>query len=398
LAISAETPCWPRFHGPDGQNRSPDTGLLKKWPEDGPKLLWTAKGIGHGFAGVTMADGRIYTAGEFDDDTLITGLDSDGHVLWQAENGKDRATASPAGARCTPTLDGTRLYHENAGGQIVCLEAETGSRVWSVSLEAEFQGKGGGYDHSESPLIDGDRVIGCPGGATAMVALDKRTGKAVWRSPSVGEPAGYTSPLLVQYEGLRMVLAVSQYQLIGVNADTGELLWQFKHYKSGPFCICTMPVYHDGQVFLTAGYGKGSVLLQIKVEGRKASVEPVWHSTDLDNRQGGVILLDGYLYGVADRSSNAKWICLDWRTGKTMYAERGLGQGSLTYADGMLYVLGERGKVGLVRPTPAGHELTSTFKIPEGGEGPVWAHPVVCGGRLYIRHGEFLYAYDVRSK
>lgn len=398
LAVSAEAPCWPRFHGPDGQNRSPDTGLLKKWPEGGPKLVWTAKGIGHGFAGVTMADGRIYTAGEFDDDTVITALGMDGRVLWQAENGKDRATANPAGARCTPTLDGARLYHENAGGQIVCLEAKTGSRVWSVSLEAEFQGKGAGYDHSESPLIDGDRVIGCPGGATAMVALDKHTGKTVWRSPSVGEPAGYTSPLLVQYQGLRMVIAVSQYQLIGVNADTGELLWQFKHYKSGPFCICTMPVYHDGRVFLTAGYGKGSVLLQIKVEGKKASVEPVWHSTDLDNRQGGVILLDGYLYGVADRSSNAKWICLDWTTGKTMYAERGLGQGSLTYADGMLYILGERGKVGLVRPTPAGYELTSTFKIPEGGDGPVWAHPVVCGGRLYIRHGEFLYAYDVRSE
>ena len=191
---------------------------------------------------------------------------------------------------------------------------------------------------------------------------------------------------------------VRRFQLFGVNADTGELLWQFKHYQSGPFCICALPAYHDGQVFLTAGYGKGSVMLQIKVEGTKASVEPVWHSPDLDNRQGGVILLDGYLYGVADRNSNGKWICLDWKTGKTMHAERGLGQGSLTYADGMLYVLGERGKVGLVRPTPTSHELVSTFQIPKGGEGPVWAHPVVCGGRLYIRHGDFLYVYDVRPQ
>ncbi len=397
LAISAEAPGWPRFHGPNGDNHSPATGLLKKWPDEGAKLIWTAKGIGHGFAGVTIADGRIYTAGEFNDDTLITALDLDGHVQWQAENGQGRATASPAGARCTPTIDGDRLYHENAGGQLVCLEAKTGNRLWSLSLGTEFQGKGGGYDQSESPLIDGDRVICCPGGATAMVALDKNTGKTVWRSPSVGEPAGYTSPILVCYRGLRMILAVSQFQLIGVNADTGELLWQFKHYKSGPYCICAMPVYHDGQVFLTAGYGKGSVLLQIKVEGRNASVEPAWQSTDLDNRQGGVILLDGYLYGVADRNSNAKWICLDWKTGKTMYAERGLGQGSLTYADGMLYVLSERGKVGMVRATPTSHDVTSTFEIPQGGDGPVWAHPVVCGGRLYVRHGDFLYVYNLRA-
>lgn len=398
LAAHAAAPFWPRFHGPNGDNLSPETGLLKKWPEEGPKLVWTAKGIGHGFAGVTMADGLIYTAGEFEDDTMITAVDMDGHVRWQAENGKGRPTASPAGARCTPTIDGARLYHENAGGQLVCLEAKTGNRIWSVSLGKQFQGKGGAYDQSESPLIDGDRAICCPGGATAMVALDKNTGKTVWRSPSVGEPAGYTSPILVRYQGLRMVLAISEFQLMGVNADTGELLWQFKHYKSGPFCICTMPTYRDGQVFLTAGYGKGSVLLQIKVEGKKATVEPVWRSTDLDNRQGGVILLDGYLYGVADRSSSAKWICLDWKTGKTVHADRGLGQGSLTYADGMLYVLGEKGKVGLVRPTPTGHELVSTFKIPKGGEGPVWAHPVVCGGRLYIRHGDFLYVYDLRSE
>ncbi|NUQ62822.1 MAG: PQQ-like beta-propeller repeat protein [Pirellulales bacterium] len=397
-AVFAEPPSWPRFHGPNGDNRSPDTGFLKKWPDDGPELIWTAQGIGHGFAGVTIADGRIYTAGEFDDDTVITALDMDGRVQWRAENGRDRPTASPAGARGTPTIDGARLYQENAGGQLICLEAKTGSRVWDLSLDAEFDGKAGGFDRSESPLIDGDRVIGCPGGATAMVALDKNTGKTVWRSRSVDEPAGYTSPILVRYQGLRMVLAVSQFQLIGVHADTGELLWQFKHYKSGPYCICTMPAYHDGRVFLTAGYGKGSVLLQIKVDGTKASVEPVWHSTDLDNRQGGVLLSDGYLHGAADRNSNGKWICLDWKTGKTMYAERGLGEGSLTYADGMLYVLGERGKVGLVRATPAGHELVSTFQVPKGGDGPVWAHPVVCGGRLYIRHGDFLYAYGIHSK
>ena len=396
--IADEAGSWPRFHGPKGDNISTETGLLKQWPEQGPRLLWTAKGIGRGYTGVTIADGRIYTAGDVGRDLVLFALDMEGRIEWQAKNGPAWTETGPAGARGAPTIDGPRIYHENAHDQVLCLDAKTGRKVWELDLAAEFQGRKDGFGRAESLLVDGDRVICCPGGACAMAALDKRTGRTVWKSPSAGEPAGYASPILAECAGLRMVLTMSSRSLIGVNADNGDLLFRVEHYTPRYVANCVTPIYHDGHVFISGGYGLGSVLLKISVNGGKAAVAPVWRTKDLDNRIGGVILLEGYLYGAAHFSNNAKWVCLDWKNGRKMYAERGVGEGSLTSADGMLYTVSENRKVGLVKPTPAGHELLSQFKIPEGGEGPTWAHPVVCGGRLYLRHGDRLYAYDVRAE
>ena len=266
-----------------------------------------------------------------------------------------------------------------------------------MNLAAKFQGKRDEYGRAESLLIDGDRVIRRPGGATAMAALNKQTGRTVWKSPTAHEPASYVSPIVAEYQGLRMILGMSSRALIGVHADTGDLLWKFEFYTPRYVANCVTPIYHDGHVFISGGYGLGCVLLKINVRGNNATVEPAWRCKDLDNRHGGVILLDGYLYGASHFNNKGKWACLDWKTGHLMWAERGVGEGSLTYADGMLYVVSEQGKVGLVRPTPTGHELVSQFKIPPGGEGPTWAHPVVCGGRLYLRHGDRLYAYNVRE-
>jgi outer membrane protein assembly factor BamB len=395
--VVAEAPCWPRFHGLNGQNISAETGLLKQWPEGGPKLLWTARGIGQGFATVAVADGRIYTAGDVGGDLVIFALDMDGQIQWQAKHGAAWKEVGPAGARATPTIDGQQLYHENAHDEVVCLDVKDGRKLWEVNLASQFQGKRDGFGRAESLLIDGDRVICCPGGATAMAALDKRTGRTVWKSPTAGEPAGYASPILAEHQGLRMILTMASRSLIGVHARTGDLLWRFEHYTPRYVANCVTPIYHDGRVFVSGGYGLGSALLKINVQGDKAAVEPVWRSKDLDNRHGGVILLEGCVYGASHFNNNAKWICLDWKTGRKMYAERGIGEGSLTCADGMIYTMSDSRKVGLVRPAPTGYELISEFKIPEGGEGPTWAHPVVVGGRLYIRHGDRLYAYAVRA-
>ena len=396
--MSSEASSWPRFHGPKGDNISTESGLLEKWPEQGPKLLWTIQSIGLGFAGVTIADGRIYTAGDVGDFNVITAIDIDGQILWQVRNGEAWTGSGPGGARGTPTIDGNRLYHENAHDEVVCLDARTGEVIWDVNLNSEFQGRRGGYGRGESLWIDGDHVICSPGGPSAMVALDKRTGRTLWKSPSANEPASYVSPIVVEHEGLRIILAMSEKSLIGASADNGDLLWQFEHYTPRYVANCVTPIFHDGHVFISGGYGKGSVLLKIDVVGRKAAVEPVWRSEDLDNRHGGVILFNGYLYGASHLQNNAKWVCLDWKTGQMMYAERGVGAGSLACADGMLYTLSERRKLGLVKPTPAGHQVISQFKIPQGGAGPTWAHPVVCGGRLYVRHGDHLYVYDVRAE
>jgi len=390
------TAFWPQFHGPRRDNISTEEGLLRQWPEAGPKRLWTARGIGEGFATVSIAGGLIYTTGDIDDKTIITALDMDGRMRWQAANGR-AWTASQPGARMTPTLDGERLYHESPHGDLACLEAKTGEKIWGRNVLDVFRGQNISWALSESPLVDGNNVICSPGGPeTAMVALDKRTGGTVWKSPGAGDLAGYASPSLGEHQGLRMVFTLTSRALIGVNADTGDLLFRFEHVTPFDETIL-MPIYHDGHVFISTRTA-GSVLLKLHVDGKKASVEQVWRTEELDNQHGGVVLWEGHLYGAAHVNNNGKWMCLDWRTGRPTYAERGIGKGSLTYADGMFYMMSERRDVGLVKAKPDAYELVSQFKLPPGGEGPSWAHPVVCGGRLYIRYSDFLHAYDVRAE
>jgi len=386
---------WPQFHGPNRDNKSTETDLVERWPENGPALLWTAQGIGHGYASVSIAEGLIYTAGNIDDDTVISALDLDGRIRWQAANGKAWTHPKP-GARGTPTLDGRRLYHESPYGDVVCLDARSGRKIWGLNILEKFRSQNIQWALAESLLIDGDRVICCPGGPeTAVVALDKFNGMTRWKSPSAGDLAGYGSPALAEYRGLRMILTMTSRAVIAVNADNGDLLWRYEYITPFDETIFT-PIYHDGHVFVTTRT-VGATMLKLRVDGDTARVDKVWRTKDLDNQHSGVVLVDGYLYGACHTSNHAGWVCLDWKTGRKMYADRGVGRGSLTYADGMFYTMSERGTVALVPADPAGHRIVSQFRIPAGGEGPTWAHPVVCGGRLYIRHSDVLYAYDVRE-
>ena len=392
----AEAPFWPQFHGPRRDNISTETGLLRRWPEEGPRLLWTAEGLGHGFATVSIADGRIYTCGNIRGRTVITAMDMEGKTLWRFDNGPAWEADKP-GTRGTPTIDGPRLVHESPLGQVVCLEAKTGKRIWGLNILEEFGSKNITWALAESLLIDGDRVICSPGGPqSALVALDKMTGRTVWKSPSAGDLAGYASPATAEHGGLRMILTLTSRALIGVNADDGDLLFRFEHRSPWDENIL-MPVYHDGHVFLSTRT-TGSVMVRLRVEGKRATAEEAWRSEELDNHHGGVVRLGGYLYGASHVRNSGRWICLDWKTGRRMYAERGVGKGSLTVAEGMLYALGERGTMALVPATPEAFRIVSQFRVPKEGEGPTWAHPVVCGGRLYIRHSDFLYVYDVRAE
>jgi len=397
-AAETDDACWPRFHGPKGDNHSPETGLLKKWPAEGPKLLWTVEKLGFGYSGVTLAHGLIYTAGNIDERTAITALDLDGKVRW-------RFTGSPGfeghmrGTRATPTIDGDRLYHKTPVGDVFCLNAKTGKKIWGLNILEEYGSKNIQWALAESLLVDGDRVICSPGGPeTAIVALDKMTGKTVWKSESAdGDLASYSSPILVEHGGLRIILNMTAKALIGVNADTGRLLFRFPH-KTMHDANVASPIFHDGHVFISSGYGTtGSVMVKLTVDGDNVTAEKVWGSRELDNHHGGVILVDGYLYGAAHKFNQAKWICLDWKTGEMKYAEKGVGKGSATYAGGMLYTLSSRHIMGLVKATPDAYELSGEFEIPDIGKTTSRAHPVVCGGRLYIRYNEYLFAYDVKA-
>ena len=385
---------WPRFHGPGGDNISPDKGLLGAWPADGPRLVWAVDGIGHGFSGVTIADGLIFTDGNIEGATTIAALDLSGRIQWQAQNGPAWTDSHP-GTRGTPTIDGGRLYHESPMGNVVCLDAASGDELWSLNILKTFGGTNIKWALAESLLIDGENVICCPFGRKASVAaLDKHSGNIVWTAPAVNGAAGYASPIVLEYQGLRMILTMNAKALVGVNADSGELLFRHEHITKYDV-NATMPIFHEGQVFVSSGYGAGSELLRLEVEGDKVAVESVWKSSELDNHHGGVILFGGHLYG---SSSRGRWFCLDWKIGQVKYEEKGVGKGSVTMADGMLYMLNEKRKLGLAPATPAGLELTGSFDIPSGGEGPTWAHPVVRGGCLYVRHGDRLYAYDVRGE
>jgi len=247
---------------------------------------------------------------------------------------------------------------------------------------------------AESLLIDGDKLICTPGGENAgIVALHKDTGRPIWICKEANDMPGYASPIVFEYEGLRQIVTLMAQSVVGVNAETGSFLWKVEHTTPFDENINT-PIYHDGSVFICSRT-TGSRRLRLRVNKDRVSIEQVWESKLLDSQHGGILLLGDYLYGACRLASSGPWVCLDAKTGVRMYAEKGIGIGSLTYADGLLYALNHKRTVALVRPNPRAFEIVSQFNIPMGGRGPTWAHPVVCNGRLTIRHGDFLYCYDV---
>ncbi|TWU33170.1 Alcohol dehydrogenase [cytochrome c] precursor [Novipirellula aureliae] len=395
LAFADEDqPFWPQFHGPNGDNISTETGLLTQWPDGGPELVWKVEGIGEGFSSVSLADGLIYTAGSIDDSAVVTAINLDGQIEWQAKCGPTWTKSYP-GTRSTPTVDNGRVYFESPLGDLVCLDAKTGELFWSKNLLEQFGGQNIKWALAESPIVDGGKLICCPFGSKgSVVALDKTTGETIWAAESVGDNAGYATPTIAEFATQRIVLAMSGKALVGVAIDSGRLLFRHEHLTRYDV-NALKPVYFDGQVFISSGYKSGSEMVKLTATGSEISAEKVWESKAMDNHHGGVVRLDGYVYGA---DSARSWVCLDWKTGETMYSDRGVGKGALTYADGLLYTLSEdRGRVGLIKPTPTAHEMVSEFTIPAGGKGKSWAHPVVCGGRLYIRHGELLFAFDVKA-
>lgn len=391
---------WPQFHGPLRDNRSRETGLLGKWPEGGPKLVWKAQGLGQGFSTVAIAEGLIYTTGNIEKDTVITAMDMSGKEIWKRKNGPAYTRSHP-GTRSTPTIVEGKLYNMNGDGDLICLHARTGSTIWAVDMMEKFDGRMISWGISESPLVDGNNVICCPGGKkVSMAALDKDTGDTRWTCTGAGDKPSYTSPMIVDYQGLRQIVTVMYDSAIGVAAETGKLLWQYPH-KVRFGANCDMPIYHNGHVFLFGTWGRGATMLKLNVEGDDCSVEEVWRTTELDNEHGGVMIVDGYLYGQADGDHKRRHLaCLEMKTGKTMWTARKLAgerSASLTFAEGMLYVVSDLGEIALVRPNPKRLEIVSQFELPKDGKGEVYAHPVIFGARLYIRHGQFLYAYDIRA-
>ena len=403
-ASSATAVDWPQFHGPDRDNKSADKGLLKTWPEGGPTRIWKATGIGQGYSAVAIAGSRIHTTGSINGDCVITALDMDGKKVWTRTNGRAWAKSYP-GTRSTPTItpDGM-LYHLSGIGNLVCLKAADGEVVWSADILRRFGGRNTMWGLAESPLVFDDKVICTPGGRAAMAALDRRTGKTVWQCRGTGDRPGYASPILVEHKGLRQIITVMSESVVGVRASDGKLLWRYRHKVYADENITT-PLFHDGFVIVSGCGRKGTTSLRLDVSGDECAVRVRWNNETLDNKQGGIVLVDGRIYGYAERlSRSAPWMCIDFTSGKTIFTSAPVKSSykwpneCLTYADGMFYLYSDDGKMALAKATEEGFVVTGRLRLKEPGKRPTWAHPVVCGGRLYVRHGDSLSAFDVRAE
>ncbi len=400
LVLAQQKGEWPCFHGIDRTNKSKETGLLEKWPENGPEQLWTVSGLGKGYSSMSIAGGYLYTAGMIEKQTYVFAFDLSGKQVWKKQNGTSwQTTMSHAraytGSRSTPTFNDGIVYHLSDLGRLAALNSQTGDEIWVLELRQEFDAEIPEYGYSESVFIEGERLYCNPAGNKGfMICLNKKSGDLIWANTEIPGSVGFSSPVIGEFAGFRQLINLSSNCIYGVDTKTGSLLWSVE-YENQRSNNCPDPIYHDGYVFASSGYGKGSILIKLTSSGNTIIPETVWHTDLMDNLHGGVILHDGYLYGSGNNERG--WFCLDFKTGKQMWRERS-GMGSLIYADGMFYCLGERGMMNLVKATPEKYEAVCSFQVPSGGEGMFWAHPVVCGGRIYVRHEDKLFAYDINGK
>ena len=384
-----------------------ESGLLKSWPETGPVMLWLNEELPAGFSSVTFGNNTIFLTGLSEKNDALVALDTLGKIKWQTPYGRSWNESNPE-SRCTPTVDGNRVYVTSGSGDLASIDAETGAIIWSLKASETYKGTFGPWGITESVLIDGDKLYFTPGGPeTTTIALNKNTGKLIWKSESLNDRPAYVSPILINYSGKKFIVNVSGSYIFAIDTSTGKIVWKIKHldingersiavWGDAPAIKCVTPVYHDGKIYVTGGYNHGGIMLNLTDGGNNATV--AWTDDLLDVHHGGVILLNGYLYGSNWASNNdGNWCCIDWNTGKKKYEEHWKCKGSIISADGLLYIYDERsGFVGLVNPNPEKFDLISSFKISKGS-GPHWAHPVIHNGKLFIRHGKVLMAFNIKK-
>jgi len=383
----------PQFRGPARDGKFDEEGLLKAWPEGGPAVAWIVKGIGAGYSSVSISQGRIFVSGRENETGSVSVFNLEGVIEKKIAYGPETLEKQAPGSRSTPTVDGNRLYLLSGLGTVCCLDWTTGKTVWAVDIVERLGGIRPTWHFAESLLIDGNRVICTPGGKDAgLAALDKRTGETVWTTKGFSDKASYCSPGIVTHNGRRILTTATSGNIVGVDPDTGALLWTFA--QKAPWDIhAVTPLYQSGLIYYVAGDKTGGGALELSPDG--AAVTSKWTDKNLDCLHHGVVLVDGYLYGCG-YNDNAKLTCLEMATGKLMWQAKEIGEGVVIYADGMLYVYEgpKSGVVSLVKASPTGFERTGTFALKEG-EGQHWAHPAIANGRLYLRHGDSLVAYKI---
>ncbi|MFZ5431287.1 MAG: PQQ-binding-like beta-propeller repeat protein [Bacteroidota bacterium] len=390
LIFSAFAQVPTRWRGPAGNGNYAETGLMKSWPASGPQILWSYDKLGEGFSSPSFANQMIYISGMEGSTGYVYALTQEGKLIWKKAYGPEFTESYP-GSRSTPMIAGDLLYIYSAFGVLTCMSANSGDIKWTKDTFKEFGGEQIQWGVTESPVIDGDRIYITPGGKQHnVVALNRMNGNLIWSSKGLGEKSAYCTPLVVKLPSRTLLVTHTESHVIGLDAADGKLLWS--HNQPNRWSVhSNTPIYHDGAIFYFSGYGQGGGLLKLSADG--SSVNQQWFSKKMDNRIGGAVLVDGHIYGSGD--NNRFWMCLDWNTGEVKYEAKGLANGAVIYADGMLYGYTDRGELFLAEANPREWKLVSQAKV-ELGTAQHWAHPVIDNGRLFVRHGNTLIAYKIK--
>lgn len=389
---------WSQWRGPNRDDISPEKGLLKSWPEGGPKQLWVFKDAGLGYSGYSIVDGKLFTMGIRNGAEELIAIDiKGGKELWAVKIGEILKNGWGDGPRGTPTVSGAFVYALSGQGNLVCATVADGKIVWQKTMK-EFGGNTPGWGYTESPLVEGNKVICTPGGKDgAIIALDKKTGATLWQSKDFTDGAQYSSVIAAKHNGKRQLVQLTMKHVVGLNADNGSVLWNVDF--PGKVAVIPTPIFHDGQVYVTAGYGVGCLSFNV---GANNAITGLYTNKVMKNHHGGVVLVDGHVYGHSD---GAGWTCQNLKTGEEVWSEKSaLRKGAVAYADGMLYCLAEdNGTVVLADASPKGWKEHGRFKLEpqttqRNPQGRIWTHPVISGGRLYLRDQELLHCYDVKNR
>ncbi len=425
LVVSSKTNAadWAQWRGPDRTGLSQETGLAKQWPEKGPEVIWKVDHIGQGYSSLAVRGDRLFTQGNIDGQGVVLCLSAkDGAIIWKTHPPTEKGEYQHGkgnGARGTPTLDGDLLFAIGGGGDLTCMNANSGSVVWSKHLIKDFGGSLPGWGFSESPLVDGDKLIVTPGGAEGcVVALDKRNGNVIWRSKEAQDKAHYCSAIAIESHGVRQILQFTggsgkkgggrrndaekvepvvdvntiPPRVISLDAETGQLLWSYENAANATANVST-PIFQGDKVFSSSAYGVGGGLVKLARNNAGFTAEEVFFDKKMANHHGGIVLVDGYLYGFGSRGL----ICMNFETGEIAWQAQSVGKGSIVYADGFLYCYGEKNEMALVAANPKEYIEKGRFEVPAGDQ-LTWAYPVVANGRLYLRDMQHLACYDVKAK
>ncbi|HXC70448.1 MAG TPA: PQQ-binding-like beta-propeller repeat protein [Pyrinomonadaceae bacterium] len=387
--VAPTTANWPQWRGPNRDGISKETGLLKQWPEGGPPLAWKATGAGRGYSSFSVANGKLYTMGLRGDREFVVAFDvTTGKEAWATAHGSAFRNDRGDGPRGTPTIDGDRLYALGGDGDLSALDARTGKIIWTKNILKEFRASNITWGISESPLVVGNKLLVNAGGQGAsIVALNKTDGSVIWKSQS--DEAGYSSAIPLEVNGGTQVIFFTAERAVGLDVKDGRLLWDYAKPANRTANAAT-PIVRNNRVFISSDYGTGGGVVEIKPDNK---AQEIWFSRDMKNHHSSSVLVGDYLYGFSSSILTA----MKFDTGEIAWRDRSVGKGSLVYADGNLYCFSENGVVGLVEATPTGYKEKGRFRIQQDNL-PTWAHPVVAGGRLYLRDQDTIYAFDVQEK